>query len=258
MRNTGVEINLTARPVVTRDFTWTTSFNAAYNHNKVTKLDGDKNDMSNGNTPSGISTPLRYFIVGQPINTFMVYEQVYDNHGDPLPGQYVDQNNDGQINDADKIMYHTADPDWTFNWNNTFNYKNWDFGIALRASLGNYNYNGPRFSNTRLSNVMTNNVQINNLMRGEYLFPADTDLNNLVLSNYWIENASFIRCDNISVGYTFNNLLKDKLNLRLFGVVQNPFVITKYKGLDPEVFGGIDNDVYPRPITVTLGLTATF
>ena len=95
-------------------------------------------------------------------------------------------------------------------------------------------------------------------MRGEYLFPADTDLNNLVLSNYWIENASFIRCDNISVGYTFNNLLKDKLNLRLFGVVQNPFVITKYKGLDPEVFGGIDNDVYPRPITVTLGLTATF
>ncbi len=258
MRNTGVEINLTARPVVTRDFTWTTSFNAAYNHNKVTKLDGDKNDMSNGNTPSGISTPLRYFIVGQPINTFMVYEQVYDNHGDPLPGQYVDQNNDGQINDADKIMYHTADPDWTFNWNNTFNYKNWDFGIALRASLGNYNYNGPRFSNTRLSNVMTNNVQINNLMCGEYLFPADTDLNNLVLSNYWIENASFIRCDNISVGYTFNNLLKDKLNLRLFGVVQNPFVITKYKGLDPEVFGGIDNDVYPRPITVTLGLTATF
>ncbi|MCM1021612.1 MAG: TonB-dependent receptor [Muribaculum sp.] len=258
MRNTGVEFNVTARPIVNKDFTWTTSFNAAYNHNKVTKLDGDKNDMSNANTPVGIGTPLRYFLVGEPINTFMVYEQVYDRHGDPIPGQYVDQNGDGQINDADKIKYHTAEPDWTFNWTNTFNYKNWDFGITLRASLGNYNYNGPRLSNTRLSNVLTNQIQVNNLMRGEYLFPADTDLNNLVLSNYWIENASFIRCDNISVGYTFNNLLNNRLNLRVFGVVQNPFVITKYKGIDPEVFGGIDNDIYPRPITVTLGLTATF
>lgn len=258
MRNTGVELNLTARPVVTRDFTWTTSINAAYNHNKVTKLTGDNSEMSNANTPVGIGTPLRYFIVGEPMNTFMVYEQVYDKHGDPVPGQYVDQNGDGAITDADKIKYHTADPDWTFNWTNTFNYKNWDFGITLRASLNNYNYNGPRFANTRLSNLLTNQIQVNNLMRGEYLFPADTDVNNLVLSNYWIENASFIRCDNISVGYTFNNLLKNKLNLRLFGVVQNPFVITKYKGIDPEVFGGIDNDVYPRPITVTLGLTATF
>lgn len=258
MRNTGVELNLTARPVVTRDFTWTTAINAAYNHNKVTKLTGDNSEMSNANTPVGIGTPLRYFIVGEPMNTFMVYEQVYDKHGDPIPGQYVDQNNDGAITDADKIKYHSADPDWTFNWTNTFNYKNWDFGITLRASLNNYNYNGPRFANTRLSNLLSNQIQVNNLMRGEYLFPADTDVNNLVLSNYWIENASFIRCDNISVGYTFNNLLKNKLNLRLFGVVQNPFVITKYKGIDPEVFGGIDNDVYPRPITVTLGLTATF
>ncbi|MBD5319081.1 MAG: TonB-dependent receptor [Bacteroides sp.] len=257
LRNTGVEFNIGGRPVVTKDFTWNTGLNVAYNDNKITKLDGESTSMPHNNTPGGVGSALTYWVVGEPADTYMVFEQVYDKSGNPLPGQYVDQDGDGEITTADKIKFHSPDPKWTFSWNNTLNYKNWDFGIVLRANLGNYVYNGPRYSGTQLNDLSVQGIQINNMMRDEYLFPRQT-YKDLALSNYWIENASFIRCDNISLGYTFNNLLNDKLNLRLFGVVQNPFVITKYKGIDPEVYGGIDNNVYPRPITVTFGLVANF
>jgi iron complex outermembrane receptor protein len=257
LRNTGLEFNIGARPIVTRDFTWSTGVNIAHNQNKITKLTGETNMMPHNNTPVGVGTALTYWIVGQPSDTYMVYEQVYDASGNPIPGQYVDQNGDGAITDDDKIAYHSPDPKWTVNWNNTFNYKNWDFGFTLRANYGNYVYNGPRYSATQLNDLSTQTVQINNLLKNEFLFPNKT-YKDLALSNYWIENASFIRCDNISVGYTFPKVLNGIANLRLFGVVQNPFVITKYKGIDPEVYGGIDNNVYPRPITVTFGLTANF
>jgi iron complex outermembrane receptor protein len=257
LTNDGVEFNVVARPVVGKEFSWTTGVNIAHNSNKITKLTGESNSMASRYTPDGVGTALTYFVVGEPSNTFMVYQQVYDADGNPLPGQYVDQNGDGAITADDKIAYHSPDPKWTFNWNNTFNYKNWDFGITLRANLGNYVYNGPRYMATRLGDLVTQGIQVSNLMADEFLFPnkAYSDLN---LSSYWIENASFIRCDNISAGYTFDNLLHNKLNLRVFGVVQNPFVITKYKGLDPEVYSGIDNNCYPRPITFTVGLTANF
>ena len=214
--------------------------------------------MNCANTPVGIGTPVEWHIVGEAVRSFLVYEQVYDQAGNPVPDTYVDQNGDGKITDADKIIFHSADPKWTFNWNNTFTWKNWDLGIVLRANLGNYVYNGPRYSTTTLNDLFANVCQINNKAADDYLFPNITYGTTLNLSSYWVENASFIRCDNISLGYTFKDLIKGNLNLRVFGVVQNPFVITKYKGLDPEVFGGIDNNIYPRPITATLGVVATF
>ncbi len=258
LRNTGVEFTITARPIVNKEFTWTTSLNYSYNKNKITKLTGDAetSQIQAATAPSGTGTGLQYHMVGYPAFSFLVYQQVYDDNGDPVPGQYVDQNADGVINDADKIVYHSRDPKATFAWNNTFNYKNWDFGIVLRANFGNYVYNGPKYDRTRMSGV--SGYQLSNLLKGEYIFPSWVDNSQLCVSDYFVENASFVRCDNISLGYTFSGLCKDQLNLRVFGVVQNPFVITRYKGLDPEVFSGIDNSTYPRPITVTLGLVATF
>ena len=193
--------------------------------------------------------------MGEAPYSFYVYEQVYDNDGNPVEGQYVDQNGDGKITVDDKIVYHSRDPKYTFSWNNNFNYKNWDLGFTLRANIGNYVYNAPKYQYGRY-NAVGGGYGLGNLMRDTYLFNSADD--QLPLSSYFVENASFLRCDNISLGYTFDNLLKGDLNLRLFGVVQNPFVITKYKGRDPEVFGGIDNDPYPRPITVTFGVVANF
>ncbi len=141
-------------------------------------------------------------------------------------------------------------------WNNTISYKNWDFGIQLRASIGNYVYND--VASTHSTKMFTfNNDALSNMVKAPYYFEGG-ETTNPYMSDYWLKNAGFLRCDNITIGYTWPNLLNDNLRLRLYGAVQNPFVITKYDGLDPEVFGGIDNNVYPRPVTFTIGVMATF
>ena len=139
-------------------------------------------------------------------------------------------------------------------WNNNFNYKGFDLGFTLRANLGNYVYNNPKYERTRPVNNLYA-YQLNNLLNDSYLF---TNVAPSPISSYYVENASFLRCDNITLGYTWDNILYDGFRLRLYGAVQNPFVITKYKGLDPEVFDGIDNNCYPNPTTWTLGVVATF
>ena len=256
LRNYGLEVTLGGRPVQTEDFTWTSNINVAWNRNKITALTGDAStdEIVARNLPSGTGGPLQWHLVGEPAFTYRVYQQVYDNDGNPIPGQYVDQNADGKIDDNDLIKLHSPEPKVTFNWTNNFSYKNWDLSFALRANFGNYVYNGPRYERTNLAKVDA--YGLNNLLRNEFIFPSNPE--QLVLSDYWVENASFLRCDNITLGYTWPNLIDDQLRLRLYGAVQNPFVITKYKGLDPEVFDGIDNNVYPRPVSFTIGLIATF
>lgn len=256
LRNYGLEVTLGGRPVQTENFTWTSNINVAWNRNKITALTGDANtdEISARDLPSGTGGKLQWHLVGQPAFTYRVYQQVYDNNGDPIQGQYVDQNADGKIDDKDLINYHSPDPKVTFNWTNNFSYKNWDLSFALRANLGNYVYNNPRYERTNLARV--DSYGLNNILRDEFIFSDNHE--QLKLSDYWVENASFLRCDNITLGYTWSNLFQDNMRLRLYGAVQNPFVITKYKGLDPEVFDGIDNNVYPRPVSFTIGLIATF
>ena len=140
-------------------------------------------------------------------------------------------------------------------WNNSFSYKNWDLSFQIRASIGNYVYNNALAGNTTLSDTYKNGLS--NLLDADYYFQGG-QTTNTYLSDYWLENAGFVRCDNITLGYTWPDLIDNNLRLRLYGAVQNPFVITKYRGLDPEVFSGIDNSVYPRPVSFTLGVIATF
>ncbi len=257
LENTGIEFNINTRPVVTRDFTWTSDFNISWNKNKITKLtDGDDPSyfIATGGISAGTGTNIQAHMVGHPAYSFYVYQQVYDVNGDPIEGQFVDRNGDGQITEADKYIYHSRDPKVVFTWNNTFNYKNWDFGMVLRANIGNWVYNDFEAANTSISS--TSSAPLSNLMSNRFLF-NDLGVRG-VQSDYFVRNASFLRCDNITIGYTWPNLLNDALRLRLYGAVQNPFVITKYNGLDPEVFGGIDNAVYPRPVTVSFGIVAQF
>ncbi|WP_303744337.1 TonB-dependent receptor [uncultured Muribaculum sp.] len=257
LENTGIEFNINTRPIVTRDFTWTSDFNISWNKNKITKLtDGDDPGyfIATGGISAGTGTNIQAHMVGHPAYSFYVYQQVYDVNGDPIEGQFVDRNGDGQITEADKYIYHSRDPKVVFTWNNTFNYKNWDFGMVLRANIGNWVYNDFEAANTSISS--TSSAPLSNLMSNRFLF-NDLGVRG-VQSDYFVRNASFLRCDNITIGYTWPNLLNDALRLRLYGAVQNPFVITKYNGLDPEVFGGIDNAVYPRPVTVSFGIVAQF
>ena len=254
LRNLGIEATIGARVVDTEDWTWNTSFNVAWNQNKITKLN-NSNDP-NYYVPLGgmgaTGNTCQAHKVGYPAFTFLLYEQIYDNNGKPIEGAYVDQNGDGQLNDADLVFRHSPDPKVTMSWNNSVSWKNWDFSIAMRASIGNYMYN-----NIRAKHVFTGSMYMNNALRNlidnDWYFQTQQ-----YYSDAFLENAGYVRCDNITLGYTWPNLLNDNLRLRLYGAVQNPFVITKYKGIDPEIYGGIDNSVYPRPTTWTIGLIATF
>lgn len=257
LRNIGVEVTVGAKPVITNDFTWNTAVNVAWNKNEITELQGGTETVA-GRLSDTAGTPIQWHIVGEPAFTYKVFEQVYDNSGNPIEGQYVDQNHDGVINDDDLIKYHSRDPKVTISWNNNFQWKNWDLGFTLRANIGNYVYNQLGYDGCRVYSVAAAQYQLGNLLADRPLFTNSATGENLKRSSYFVENASFLRCDNITLGYTFRDLLQEKLTLRIFAAVQNPFVITKFTGLDPEEFGGIQTNPYPRPITTTLGIVATF
>ena len=253
LENIGLELTLNTRPVVTDDFTWNSNINVAWNKNKITRL-AEGADTQVGNISVSADARIQKHEVGYPAFSYYVYEQVYDQNGNPLDGVFVDRNGDGEITESDKYLYHSRDPKVTLTWVNTFNYKNWDFGITLRANIGNWVYNDTMTANVfKSANAAT---PLSNLMDNTHLF-ADKSLTQ-AMSDYFVQNASFLRCDNISVGYTWRELLNENLRLRLYGAVQNPFVITKYKGLDPDIFSGIANGVYPNPVTSSLGIVASF
>ncbi|MGN0231286.1 MAG: SusC/RagA family TonB-linked outer membrane protein, partial [Muribaculaceae bacterium] len=256
LENQGVEFSINARPVVTKDFTWTVNYNIAWNRNRITELNDNAAVINVGGISGGTGNTVQAHKVGYPAFSYLLYEQVYDENGLPIEGEFVDQDGNGEINEGDKVIRHSKDPKITMTFGTTFNWKNWDFGFNLRANIGNYVYNDALSTHTTLSDTYKN-TNLTNLIRNNFYFEGGGSHNNY-MSDYWLRNASFVRCDNITLGYTWNNLLNDQLRLRLYGAVQNPFVFTKYNGLDPEVESGIDNSVYPRPITVSFGLVATF
>ena len=251
MRNYGIEFSIFAKPIVTDDFTWTVSYNIGWNHNEIVDLGGKQFEVGGGFGGTGGNCQIQK--EGYPAYSFNLYQQVYDANGDPIEGAYVDQNGDGEINDADRVIMHSKDPKVTMTFGTNLRYKNWDFGMNLRASIGNYVYASALRGGTVLSDIFGTSGQLSNRFKSDLYFE-----NNQNLSDYWLRNASFLRCDNITLGYTFDNLLNDKLRLRVFGAVQNPFVITKYDGLDPEVFSGVDGNIYPRATSWSIGLVANF
>ncbi|MDE6561178.1 MAG: TonB-dependent receptor [Muribaculaceae bacterium] len=255
LRNIGLEATLGMRAIDTEDFTWNTSLNVAWNKNEITKLNNEGTYVTTGGIAGGNGNTVQVHQVGYPAFSYLLYEQIYDQNGKPIEGAYVDQDGNGQIDSNDLVIKHSRDPKVTMSWNNNFSYKNWDLSFQLRASIGNYVYNNALAGNSTLSETYRNGLS--NLLVTDYYFQGG-QTTNTYLSDYWLENAGFVRCDNITLGYTWPDLIDHNLRLRVYGAVQNPFVITKYRGLDPEVFSGIDNSVYPRPVSFNLGVIATF
>lgn len=255
----GVEFNITGRPISTRDSYLEISFNATHDYNKITKLtnvtDPNYIGVETGDINGGVGNTIQINSVGYARNAFYVYEQVYDQNGDPIEGVFVDRNGDGVINADDKYRYKKPTPDVTLGLSTRYQYKNWDASFSARASIGNYVYNNVASANAFYSNLWYSQGYMNNLVSSIY----DTNFyNSHFHSDHYVENASFLRMDNITVGYTFNQLMNKNLSLRVSGTVQNAFVITDYSGLDPEVFSGIDNNIYPRPRTFILGVSLNF
>jgi TonB-linked SusC/RagA family outer membrane protein len=252
----GIEFNINAIPVKTKDFSWTLNYNIAFNKVTIANLYLTPNPSSIGVQVGGISGGTGNYVQVNTVNytpyTFYLYKQVYGANGKPLEGVYADLNGDGAINAADEYRYHSAAPPVTMGFSTQFNYKKWSLSTVMRANLGNYVYNNVDANLATGGSIINNIGVVNNATTGIYNsgFKAYN-----YQSDYWVQNASFVKMDNLGLGYNFGNLFHDKhISLRASLNCQNVFVITKYTGIDPEVYSGIDNNQYPRPRTYTLGL----
>lgn len=267
MYNMGVETSLHWLAVNAKDFNWTMDYNFTYNYNTITNLNGGSDPnyfVPTGGISAGTGGNIQAQHVGNAVNSFHVFQQAYDKNGKPLEGVVVDRNSDGKITDADKYYYKAPAAPVTMGFASRFEYRNWDLGFALRASLGNYVYNDAFASTSNMSNseIFVNSKYLVNrptdVVADNWLSSATTSTQ----TDYWVQNASFLKMDNITLGYSFANLLKqgswNGITGRIYGTVNNVFCLTKYKGLDPEVFNGIDNNLYPRPISFILGLNLNF
>lgn len=260
LENQGVEFSINAKPFVEKEFTWDLGFNVTYNKNKITKLTATDDPtyigVLTGGIAGGVGNTIQIHSVGFPANSFFVYEQVYDPNGKPIEGLYVDRNKDGKITDDDRYHYKKPSPDVFLGINSRMDIGNWDVVFSGRAQFGNYVYD----------NFSSNNATYERLYRpeGPYLANVAANVNEAgfvvpqYLSDYYIKNASFFKLDNLSIGYTFNKLWNASSRLRVSGTINNVFTITKYKGLDPEIFNGIDYSMYPRTRVFVLGLNLNF
>jgi len=252
----GIELNINAIPIKTKDFTWTVNYNIAFNKVTITNLYLTPNPSSIGTQVGGISGGTGNYVqvnsVNYSPNTFYLYKQVYGPNGKPLEGVYADLNADGSITAADEYRYHQAAPPVTMGFSTQINYKKWSLSTVLRANLGNYVYNNVDANLATGGSIINNVGVVNNASTGIYN-SGFTGYN--YLSDYWVQNASFLKMDNLGLGYNFGNLFHDKhITLRASLNCQNVFTITNYTGIDPEVYSGIDNNTYPRPRTYTLGI----
>ena len=261
MTNVGAELDLNAILVETRDMGWTAGFNVAYNKNKITKLtvsDDDATGVETGGISGGTGNNVQMFQVGYPMRTFYLYQQVYDTEGRPINGVYVDRNNDGQINADDKYLGHHADADFTFGFNTSFNWKNWTAALSGHASIGNWVYNNVASDTEMLADLWTNQFVSNRVSSATHSMFSQAQY----LSDYYLHDASFLKLDNFTLGYTFPklfNVATDRpFSLNIFGTVQNICCLTRYSGIDPEIYGGIDGTVYPRPRTFVGGIKINF
>ena len=250
--NSGIELTLNAQIIKNPKYSWTLSVNGAYNKNKVTNLTAT-NDPSFKGSLTGDGR-IQINTVGYELNSFYVFKQEYNANGKPIEGVYADLNNDGVINQDDLYHYKSPYPKYIFGLSSQFNYGKWTLSTVLRANVGNYAYNG----------VATGAVKANVFNPLGYLANGLTDLTNTYFTNsqyqsdYYIQNASFLKMDNLGLGFNAGKIMHNKISLQVNANCQNVFTITKYKGLDPEVFGGIDNTIYPRPRTFVLGINLQY
>ena len=258
LENRGLEIGTNVYPIRNQDMQWRVGGNITFQESKITKLtlvtDPNYTGIDVGGISGGTGNTVQNHQVGFAPSSFFVFEQAYDAAGKPLGGVYVDRNKDGIVNSQDKYRFRKPASDIYYGFNTDFNYNNFSFNMAWRGSWGNYNYNnvdsGAGFGN----NILVFDTFINNGVTNL----LDTGFEEAqYLSDYYIQDAAFLKLDNATIGYTFNDFLSDHSSLTVSATGQNLLTITDYKGIDPETYG-IDNNIYPRPRTFVLGVNLNF
>ena len=252
----GVEVNINATPIDTKDWTWSLSANMTWQKVKITNLSLIENaDVAPTLVGATIDArQVQAFAVGETPYAFYVYKQVYDESGKPIEGLYADLNGDGQINIDDRYFYHSPSPDFMFGLSTSLRWKNLTLSTALRANVGNYAYNATAANNGALETLKYADNALYNLSTSYIETGFRT---RQIYSDHYVENASFLKMDNLILNYDFGRI-KDTVGLNLSFMVQNVFTITKYSGVDPEIYLGVDQNFYPRPRIYSLGIGLTF
>ena len=261
MTTKGLEFLVNVIPVQTKSLTWNVGFNIAYNDRKITKLtvveDPTYRGIQTGSISGGTGSLIQLTSVNHQPNAFFVYKQVYDEKtGKPIEGLYADLNHDGQINEADRYQYKSPYPRYNLGFNTSVRMDKWTLSTTLHGNLGNYVYNNIASNKNNIAALFNNSAgTLQNITTGIYTTMFQT---RQLFSDYYVENGSFLRMDNVSLAYDFGRIANNKLNLTISGTVQNVFIITKYTGVNPEVYSGIDNNLYPIPRVYTLGVNVNF
>lgn len=256
----GFELNLNIKPIETDNATFTVYTNVAYNYVEVTDLKEVTRLSTGPDLPIGTNVKVQEHVVGFQPTSFWVFQQLYDTDGNVIPNAFVDRNGDNQINNDDRY-YREMTPNWTYGLGFNLNYGNWDLGSSFRGQIGGQVYNSRKLTSGWVDRAIpTNSNSLSNVLD---FYSGEADLafqnynGNATFSDYFLEDATFLRCENIVLGYRFGKFVKNT-SLRLYAAVNNPFIITKYTGQDPENFSGIDNNFYPRPTSYTFGLSFDF
>ncbi len=263
LQNNGIELDLTGRVISRKDFSWEVGLRASHNNNKITKLTtgtGEGYYVATGGISSGVGAHAQAHAVGYPAGSFYVYKQIYDENGKPIEGEFADLNDDGIINSNDLYFDKKPAPDLVLGLSSRLIYKNFDFSFNVRSHIGNYIYNdvAARSHNLSDTGIWSTSGFFVNKPRSAFETNFTENKSNAHLSDYYIQNASFIRVDNITLGYSFGKMFDVISSGRIYASVQNPFVITGYTGFDPENAGGIGGDIFPRPIISLIGLSLQF
>ena len=253
----GLEFTVNADVIKKENMNWNLNFNATYLDREIKELALNQ-DVTTGGIAGGTGNFIQLFREGFAPNSFYVFKQLYDTAGKPIEGAYADLNGDGIINTQDRYLKGNPQADFTFGFQSNFNYKNFDLAFNLRASLGNYAYNNIN-SGLAQYDLLQDNAVLGNIPTS-VLNTNFRSTSDVIISDYYLENASFLRMDNITFGYTFNKPIKKfaSNSIRIWAGMQNVFTITNYSGLDPELFNGIDNTNFPRPRTFLVGANIKF
>ena len=251
----GLELAVTAHVVDTKDWSWNVTANAAWQRVRIKNLTltpgAPSPDTEVG--PWIDSYQMQVFSTDYAPYSFYLYKQLYDQEtGRPIEGMYADLDGDGQITTKDRYHHHSPAPDWILGFSTSLSYKKWTLSTSMRGNIGGYIFNGMAMNTGAWETMSYNDYQLNNLNRS---FLDTRFQRRQYLSDYYLENASFLKMDNLQLAYDFGKVYKS-LNLHVSAMLQNVFTITKYKGVDPESMNGVDTAIYPRPRTfsVTVGL----
>ena len=259
LENQGIELALYTTPVATEKVNVDFGVNVAYNKNEITRLiateDPEYIGVLTGGIAGGVGSNIQIHSVGFAPRSFYVFKQLYDENGMILEDQFEDLNGDGVVNEDDKYRFEKPAADYTFGFTSKIDVHDFSLTFAGRANVGNYVYNNIQTDQGYLNRIYHSSGTLWNVHQSAVDNQA-LEQSSLTFSDHFVRKADFLRMDHITLGYTFDNVIGDFL--RLYATVQNPFVLTSYDGLDPEIFGGIDNNNYPRPRTYVFGVNVEF